>query len=184
MKTTICTFIILLAGLGVATATQAQDAPKAKQEPQKTTIRVQISEEKDGKTDVTERTYHYSGLSAAEQEAKVKALVDSLQTKNPGGEVVNRRLSITVEDGDGKNFGDDNLKTDCSDRQVYIFKHDSRATADRMKRVEKDMKERTEKMNREFKNVGQQFKYDFNQAWKGSVFDPAANKPSSVRGLE
>jgi Secretion system C-terminal sorting domain len=184
MKTLLYNLLVLCAGLGVATVTQAQDTPKANSETQKTTIRVRVAEEKNGKTDVTERTYRYNGLSDDEKELKVKGIIDSLQTKS-SADVTNRRLSVTVEEGDGTSFGnDDNQTMDFADGQVYIYKHDSRATADRMKRMEKDMKERTEKMNREFKTFGQQFKYDFNHAWKGSVFDPASHKPASVRGLE
>jgi len=168
MKTTICTFLLFV-GLAVAATTQAQDAPQQGTKSQKTTIKVRILEEKDGKSDIIERTYHYNDLSEAEQEAKIKAIVDSLQTKTPG--VASRRLSIEVQQGDEQPFDDK-------------FEHDAPARADRMKRIEKDLKPKMEKIEREFKTFGQQFKYDFNHAWKGSVFDPTANKPASVRGLE
>ena len=166
MKTTIFTFALLV-GLGVAAATYAQDAPKQDANAKKTTIKVRISEEKDGKTDVIERTYRYDDLSEAEQEAKVKAIVDSLQTKTSG--VASRRLSIEVQQGD---------ETQLNNEPKDVW-------ADRTKRrTEWDAKPKMEKIERELQTFGQQFAYDFNRAWKGSVFDPATNKPSSVRGLE
>ena len=166
MKTTIFTFALVV-GLGVAAATHAQDTPKQDANAKKTTIKVRISEEKDGKTDVIERIYRYDDLSEAEQEAKIKAIVDSLQTKGSG--VASRRLSIEVQQGDEPQLDNDS-------QDVW---------ADRTKRrTEWDAKPKMAKIEREFQTFGQQFRYDFNRAWKGSVFDPATNKPSSVRGLE
>ena len=194
MKTTF-PILLLCVGLGVAATTQAQDnqkeIPNAAASP-KTTIRVRVSEDKDGKTETTERSYQFSGLSDDQREAKVKAIIDSLQTKSAG--MSNRRLSVVVEEGDGQSIetrSDDGREMSIvsPNQKVQIYQFDDRsddqhrASADRMKRIEKDMKLRSEKADSQAKTWGQQFKYDFNDAFRGSIFDVPSNRPASVRNL-
>lgn len=180
--------LLLCVGLGVATTTQAQDNQKEATTGSipKTTVRVRITEEKDGKTETFERSYQYSGLTDSEREAKVKTIVDSLQAKNAGA--TNRRLSVVVEEGEGQPVDiqvNDEISSSPNNNKIHIYQYNDRsgASADRMKRVEKDMKLKMEKTDSQFKNWGQQFKYDFNEAWRGSVFDNPNNRPSSVRNL-
>ena len=99
MKTTFA-LIVLVAGLGVATTAMSQDnkAENKDSNKDKVTVRIRMSEEKDGKTETFERTYTYNNLSDSEREAKIKTIVDSLRTTNK--DATNRRLSVVIEEGE------------------------------------------------------------------------------------
>ena len=94
MKTTFALFA-LVAGLGVATTAMSQDKKTENKDSDKVTVRIRMSEEKDGKTETFERTYTYNNLSDSEREAKIKTIVDSLRSTNK--DATNRRLSVVIE---------------------------------------------------------------------------------------
>jgi Secretion system C-terminal sorting domain len=192
MKTT-ALMLALSLGFGIL---HAQDDKKPNE---KVTIRVQVSEEKDGKTSVTRRTYHYDHLSEAEREAKVKSIIDSL--KSDDSKVVNRHLSVEVEEGDAR------LRKDSSDGEVVIidpknkkhiyryepnqnfefknkdnfsFDFDTRGWADAMSRNRKEWEPQLKKFKQDFRTFNDEFSTSLNHAFGGN----SSNKPSTVRGLD
>jgi Secretion system C-terminal sorting domain len=212
MKTTFA-LIALVAGLGVATTALSQDEKKASNDSSKdkVTVRVRMSEEKDGKTEIVERSYTYNNLSEAEREAKVKAIVDSL--KATGKDASNRRLSIEIEEGESRpsdynrRYDDDRIvrkqreerdrdkiyKSDPKERRTerwdndnhdFNFNFDEEAFADRMKRVEKRIEPQMRKLERNMEDWSRDFEPKFREFWHGDINISGAGKPASIRGLE
>lgn len=215
MKTNM-TFFALVVGLGVATTAMSQDVKKEEKaaDKDKVTIRVRMSEEKDGKVETFERTYTYNGLSEEEREKKVKTIMDSL--RNDSKAAANRRLSVEIEEGssvarDKERWGDrehitvipkDGRKRDVqiyryeqpSDRRerngdrkserTYEFKFDDEAFADRMQRVEKRIEPQMRKLERNMEEWSRDFEPKFKEFWHGDVNISGAGKPASIRGLE
>ncbi|MBB5282112.1 hypothetical protein HNQ92_000233 [Rhabdobacter roseus] len=81
----------LLAGLLMSSGTYAQ----SKNENKKTTVRVKVSENKDGKLEEVERSYEIEPLADGERKEFMDKVLDSLGTKGP------RQVTILVEDGSG-----------------------------------------------------------------------------------
>ncbi|MCP1383350.1 T9SS type A sorting domain-containing protein [Runella salmonicolor] len=203
--------IALVAGLGVATTALSQEEKKEARDSakDKVTVRVRMSEEKDGKTEIVERSYTYNNLSEAEREAKVKAIVDSL--KGTGKDATNRRLSIEIEEGDSRHpdhdgrYDDDRIvrkqkeekervkiyKSNPKDRQDnYNYNHnfrfdfDEEAFADRMKRVEKRIEPQMRKLERNMEDWSRDFEPKFREFWHSDINLGGSGKPASIRGLE
>lgn len=211
MKTTFAQ-IALIAGLGVATTALSQDEKKAANDSSKdkVTVRVRMSEEKDGKTEIVERSYTYNNLSEAEREAKVKAIVDSL--KATGKDASNRRLSIEIEEGESRpsdynrRYDDERIvrkqreekdrekiyksnpkerRTERWDNDNHNFNFDEEAFADRMKRVEKRIEPQMRKLERNMEEWSRDFEPKFREFWHSDInISGAAGKPASIRGLE
>ena len=210
MKTNM-TFFALVVGLGVATTAISQDVKKEEKAPgkDKVTIRVRMSEEKDGKVETFERTYTYNGLSEEEREKKVKTIMDSL--RNDGKAAANRRLSVEIEEGSSvireKERWDnqkhitiipkDDRKHDVqiyryekpekpSDRRerTYGFKFDDEAFANRMQRIEKRIEPQMRKLERNMEDWSRDFEPKFKEFWHGDINISGAGKPASIRGLE
>lgn len=203
--------IALVAGLGVATTALSQEEKKEVRDSakDKVTVRVRMSEEKDGKTEIVERSYTYNNLSEAEREAKVKAIVDSL--KGNGKDAANRRLSIEIEEGDSRHsdhdrrYDDDRIvrkqkeekervkiyKSNPKDHQDnYNYNHnfrfdfDEEAFADRMKRVEKRIEPQMRKLERNMEDWSRDFEPKFREFWHSDINIGGSGKPASIRGLE
>ena len=208
MKTTFA-LIALVAGLGVATTAMSQDNKTDNKDSDKVTVRIRMSEEKDGKTEIVERSYTYNNLSDAEREAKVKAIVDSL--KGNGKDAANRRLSIEIEEGDSRHadhdrrYDDERMvrkqkeekervkiyKSNPKDRQDnYNYNHnfrfdfDEEAFADRMKRVEKRIEPQMRKLERNMEDWSRDFEPKFREFWHSDINIGGSGKPASIRGLE
>ena len=79
----------VLAGLFLSTGTYAQ----SKSESKKTTVRVKVSENKDGKLEEVERSYEVEPLT--DRKEFVDKVLDSLGTEGT------RRITVTIIDGDG-----------------------------------------------------------------------------------
>jgi len=204
-------FFTLITGLGVATMAMSQDNKKEIKDSDKVTVRIRMSEEKDGKTETIERTYSYNNLSDSEREEKIKAIVDSLKGTNK--DAANRRLSVTIEEGDapmrqkiekedhvvrtpkdGKKRdevrvykyrpGDSRIETWKDDKHRYEFNFDEKAFADRMKRVEKDLTPKMKELEREMDEWGRNFEPKFKEFWHSDVNIGGIHKPATVRGLD
>jgi hypothetical protein len=201
MKTALIA-MVLGVGLGVATTALAQDDKKTTHNNDKVTIRVRVSEEKDGKTETIERKYTYQNLSEAERETKLKAIIDSLRGDK---DVSNRRLSVTIEEGDeilsDKSRWGDDMATTPRNREnrtrIYeydrdhnrnnsprYFHFDNDAFTDRMKRIEKDIQPRMRKLELDLENFGRDFEPRFREFWNNDINIGGNAKPSSIRGLE
>ncbi len=203
--------IALVAGLGVATTALSQEEKKEARDSakDKVTVRVRMSEEKDGKTEIVERSYTYNNLSEAEREAKVKAIVDSL--KGTSKDAANRRLSIEIEEGESRHldhdrrYDDDRIvrkqkeekervkiyKSNPKDRQDnYNYNHnfrfdfDEEAFADRMKRVEKRIEPQMRKLERNMEDWSRDFEPKFREFWHSDINLGGSGKPASILGLE
>jgi hypothetical protein len=207
MKTTFA-LIALVAGLGVATTTVSQNDKKETKDSEKgkVTVRIRMSEEKDGKTESIERSYSYNNLTADERESKIKAIVDSLRAN--GKDAANRRLSITIEEGDNNMSDKEHIvivPKEGKDRDVRIYKYgpsdstperwndgkrryefnfDEEAFADRMKRVEKKIAPQMKKFEQNMDEWGRNFEPKFREFWQGDINIGGSGKPASIRGLE
>ncbi len=203
--------IALVAGLGVATTATAQDNKKdvKTSDKDKVTVRIRMSEEKDGKVETFERTYTYHGLSEEERENKIKSIVDSL--RNDHKAAANRRLSVEIEEGssvirDKERWGNqeeritifppEGRKRDVEvyryqprdkgekGEKIYEFKFDEEAFADRMKRVEKRIAPQMKKFELEMDEWGRNFEPKFREFWHSDINIGGSGKPASIRGLE
>ena len=87
--------LLILSGFTFSLTTQAQNVDKNK----KTTIRVRVSEEENGKTKDVEKEYHVNSMTDAEQKKFVDKVLDSLNVSSKS----NHTVSITVDDGEGDN---------------------------------------------------------------------------------
>lgn len=207
------TLIALVVGLGVATTAMSQDDKKENRESNKdkVTVRISMSEEKDGKTETIEKTYTYNNLSDSEREEKIKAVVDSLRATNK--DATNRRLSVTIEEGDapmrekirkeervvivpkdGKSRektrvykygpGDSRVETWNDGKRHYEFNFDEKAFADRMKRVEKEIAPKMKKLEHDMDEWGRNFEPKFREFWHGDINMGSSGKAATIRGLE
>jgi hypothetical protein len=209
MKTTFA-LIALVAGLGVATTAMSQDTKTDNKDSNKdkVTVRIRMSEEKDGKTETFERTYTYKNLSDSERESKIKTIVDSLRSTNK--DATNRRLSVVIEEGESHPsdhvFRNDNeriviVPKDGKERKVYRydpkdrrverwdndnhnFNFDEEAFADRMKRVEKRIQPQMRKLERNMEDWSRDFEPKFREFWNSDINIGGSGKPTSIRGLE
>jgi hypothetical protein len=211
MKTHISLFAVLV-GLGVATTAMSQDKKTENKDSDKVTVRIRMSEEKDGKTETFERTYTYNNLSDSEREAKIKTIVDSLRSTNK--DATNRRLSVVIEEGDSHSsdrvFRNDNdriviVPRDGKERKIYRydpkdgrterwdndnrnfnFHFDEEAFADRMKRVEKRIEPQMRKLERNMEDWSRDFEPKFREFWHSdiNISGNGSGKPASIRGLE
>lgn len=197
MKTTLFA-MLLCTGLGVAAGASAQDDKKADND--KVTIRIRMTEEKEGKTETTERKYTYQNLTEAERETKVKAIIDSLRGDK---DAANRRMTVVIEEGeritDSKDRWGDPIviapKEGKGRTRIYQYDHkgrsepyfyfDNDAFADRMKRIERDIQPHMRKLERDFENLGRDFEPKLRDFWYGDInMGGGSGKPSSIRGLE
>jgi hypothetical protein len=200
--------ITLVAGLGVATTAMSQDNKTENKDSDKVTVRIRMSEEKDGKTETFERTYTYKNLSDSERESKIKTIVDSLRSTNK--DATNRRLSVVIEEGESHPsdhvFRNDNeriviVPKDGKERKVYRydpkdrrverwdndnhnFNFDEEAFADRMKRVEKRIQPQMRKLERNMEDWSRDFEPKFREFWNSDINIGGSGKPTSIRGLE
>jgi hypothetical protein len=209
MKTTFA-LIALVAGLGVATTAMSQDTKTDNKDSNKdkVTVRIRMSEEKDGKTETFERTYTYKNLSDSERESKIKTIVDSLRSTNK--DATNRRLSVVIEEGESHPsdhvFRNDNeriviVPKDGKERKVYRydpkdrrverwdndnhnFNFDEEAFADRMKRVEKRIQPQMRKLERNMEDWSRDFEPKLREFWNSDINIGGSGKPTSIRGLE
>jgi hypothetical protein len=209
MKTHITLFTMLV-GLGVATTAMSQDKKTENKDSDKVTVRIRMSEEKDGKTETFERTYTYNNLSDSEREAKIKTIVDSLRSTNK--DATNRRLSVVIEEGESRPsdrvFRNDNdriviVPRDGKERKIYRydpkdgrterwdndnrnfnFHFDEEAFADRMKRVEKRIEPQMRKLERNMEDWSRDFEPKFREFWHSDINISGSGKPASIRGLE
>ncbi|MFN4145566.1 MAG: T9SS type A sorting domain-containing protein [Runella sp.] len=192
--------MVLTVGLGVATATIAQDTPKKETNQDRVTIRARITEDKNGKTETTERIYIYDNLLPQERETKIKSIVDSL--RGEGQTATNRRMSIVVEEGqtsdkrdiithrNGGNRveiyqrgpGKTHIET-WNDDHYETYRFDEEAMANRMKRIEKRIHPQMQKLERQMDELGRRIEPKVMHIW-GETFGGSPTKPSTIRGLE
>ncbi len=156
MKTTFA-LITLVAGLGVATTALSQDEKKETNDSakDKVTVRVRMSEEKDGKVETIERSYTYNKLSEAERETKIKAIIDSL--KNGNKDATNRRLSVVIEEGES-HYSNRDFRRD--DDRVVVRPGDSRERVKIYKSNPKDKEYRIERWDNDNHNDNFNFNFD------------------------
>ncbi|MDF7816503.1 T9SS type A sorting domain-containing protein [Runella sp. MFBS21] len=192
----------LVVGLGVVSTANSQEDTKQQTNKDKVTVRVRMTEEKDGKTETIERSYTYNNLTGDERESKIKAIVDSLKGNDKNA--TNRRMSIIIEEGDGmpeRRIGSREERTQNRTREYRSgpnnnrseqwnnnrddkFPFDEEAFADRMKRIEKKIEPQMRKLERNMENWSRDFEPKFKEFWEGDVNFRGSQKPASVRGLE
>jgi hypothetical protein len=175
---------MLVAGLSLEGTLQAQSKDK-----KGTTVRVRVSENHNGRTEVVEKSYELGSLSEPERKEFVDKVLDSLNTgtaSNSG----NRRVTVTVDEGDGNVTTRERRRVEVQERagaqeEPRVFRwrgndddfhveFDSREMRDRMRRVEEEVRPRLRGMVRDLEQAGERM---------GTIWTGEQGKPASVRAL-
>ena len=172
---------VLLGGLSLSSISYAQSKEGRKDE-KKTTIRVKVSERKNGRTEEIERSYQVGALSDQEQKEFVDKVLDSLGTD------ANRRVTITVDEGNGNVTTRERRRVEVRERNddepavfswrgnddEFHFDFDSRELRDKMRRLEADVRPRVRVLMRDLENAGERM---------GDIWTSETGKAASVRSL-
>ncbi|HEV7349191.1 T9SS type A sorting domain-containing protein [Telluribacter sp.] len=167
--------VMLLAGMGYGPA-QAQS-----KEEKKTTVRVKVSENRNGRTEVVERSYEVGTLSDQERKEFVDKVLDSLGTDTHN----NRRVTVTVDEGDGNVTTRERRRVEVHNDDAPVFswkgddddfhvEFDSREMREKMRRIEEEVKPRVKVLMRDLENAGERM---------GDIWSSETGQPANVRGL-
>jgi hypothetical protein len=176
-------FFLLLVAPAVMSTVQAQSEPKDK----KTSIRIKVREDNDGKVRNIEKNYQVDTMSDEERRKFVDKVLDSLDVKSK-----NRSVSVTIDDSDG-NKQEDILIS--KKRQKVIIDHrddreplafhwkddfsndfdfNSEKFRSQWKTMEKDLKPRAHVFMKDMENWGNRM---------GDIWEKELSKPASIRSL-
>lgn len=186
-KSTAFSFLIVFA-LCSTTALHAQSADQNKSragKDKKTTIRVRVSEDVDGKVKDVEKEYHVKSMSEGEKKEFVDKVLDSLGSDSKSG----KTISVTVDEGDGE---DQNIVKKRrkvivdgpEDRDAFAFhwnddwanrfEFDSEKFRSQIKNFEKEFKPKARVMIRDMEKFGDQM---------GDFWNKEITKPATVREI-
>ena len=172
---------LLLCGFSINQSIYAQSADKNK----KTTIRVRVSEDDNGKVKDIEKEYKVNSMTSEEQKKFVDKVLDSLGTNSKS----NRTVSITVDDGEGNDHTITKKRKDVimdrrDDREPLAFNwkgdfsddfdFDSEKLRSHMRNFEREFKPKAKIMMKDMENFGDRM---------GDFWNKEVMKPSNVRDL-
>ena len=180
------TVLAISAGLSAQAQTTEKDK-KAADKDNKTTIRVRVSEDVDGKVKDVEKEYHVKSMSEDERKEFVDKVLDSLGSDSKSGKTV----SVTIDEGDG----DDRVMTKKrrkvivdgpEDREAFAFhwkddfgdkfEFDSDKFRSHFKDLEREFKPKAKIMMRDMENFGDKM----GEFWNKEVIKPAAVRDINV----
>ena len=158
----------------------AQSADKNK----KTTIRIRVSEDENGKVKDIEKEYKVNSMTSEEQKKFVDKVLDSLGT----GSKSDRTVSITVDDGEEDQMVTKKRKKVIMDRRDEReplafnwkgdfsddFDFDTEKFRSHMRNFEREFKPKARIMMKDMENFGDRM---------GDFWNKEVMKPSSVRDL-
>lgn len=185
--------LLLVAAPALLSVAQAQSDKKFKKDDdQKTSIRIRVTEDDNGKTRDIEKSYKVGALSDEERQKFIDKVLDSLNVDKKRKQTI----SITVDDGaDGVIAAKKRKKVIVDHRDPrepmvfhwdgdfkYDLDWDSEKFSHDMKKVEKDLKNfhpKAKMMMRDMEDFGRNFGKSFDYAW-----DNNENvKGASIRSL-
>lgn len=173
--------LCMLNGVLINYSAYAQSADKDK----KTTIRIRVSEDENGKVKDIEKEYKVNSMTEEEQKKFVDKVLDSLGT----GSKSNQTVSITIDNGE-----EDNKTTSKKRRKVIMdhpddreplafnwkedwsddFDFNSEKLRSHMRNFEREFKPKAKIMMKDMENFGDRM---------GEFWNKEVMKPSTVRDL-
>ena len=171
--------VFLISGFLISETAFAQSAEKSR----KTTIRVRVSEDINGKTKDVEKEYKVNSMNDQERKQFVDKVLDSLGVDSKSDKVV----SVTMDDGDGDTRVITRKRRSTvidrrDDREPLAFhwdgnnefSFDTEKLRSQMRNFEKEFKPKARVFMRDMEDFGGQL---------GSVWNKEAMKAASVREL-
>lgn len=176
--------------LSVAQA-QSDKKPKKDDDDKKTSIRVRVSEDDNGKVRDIEKSYEVGAMTDSERQRFIDKVLDSLNVDKKGKQTI----SITVDDGaDGVIASKKRKKVIIDHRDPrepmafhwdgdFKYEWDSDKFRENMKTIEKNFERnfhpKAKMMMRDMEDMGRNFSKSFDYAWEnhGNV------KAASIRSL-
>ena len=158
---------------GFSTPVRAQSASGSP------TVRLKVTEERNGKKIETERVYSLGEVSEEDRKAFVDKLLDSLGTDKTG----NRQVMVTVENQDGSFSTRDRRRIVMrnhdgpTERPSTFFEFDSDDFNDQVRRIEREVGPRMRIMMRNMERFGERM------GETGARMMDDLAKPASIRGL-
>ncbi|MCF0049465.1 T9SS type A sorting domain-containing protein [Dyadobacter sp. LJ53] len=185
MRTSFLNKFMLAMLLTCATATlvQAQkDKPEKPGKEEQATIRIKVTEEKDGKVESKERSYRVGAMTDGERDKFVDKVLDSLGVDKKKN---NQLVSVTIDDGEDNMVAQKRRKVIIDhrdDREPLAyhwkgdFSHDFNTEDFRkqMRTFENEWKPKTKMLLRDMENFGNEM---------GEFWNKEVMKPASVRSL-
>lgn len=187
--------LLLVAAPALLSVAQAQSdkKPRKDDDDKKTSIRIRVSEDDNGKVREIEKSYEVGALSDDERQKFIDKVLDSLNVDKKRKQTI----SITVDDGaDGVIAAKKRKKVIIDHRDPrepmvfhwdgdfkYDLDWDSEKFSRDMKRVEKDLKNfqpKAKMMMRDMEDFGRNFGKSFDYAWDNRDDNV---KASSIRSL-
>ncbi|WP_138479810.1 T9SS type A sorting domain-containing protein [Dyadobacter bucti] len=176
-------FFLLLTASAVMCTVQAQSDQKDK----KTSLRIKVREDDNGKVRNIEKNYQVGAMSDEERRKFVDKVLDSLDVKSK-----NRSVSVTIDDADGNKQEDiliskkrqkviidhrddrEPLAFHWSDDLSNDFNFNSEKFRSQWKSMEKDLKPRAKVFMKDMENWGDRM---------GDFWEKEVTKPASIRAL-
>jgi len=168
--------------IGGLSMTEKAFSQADKRDQKKTTIRIKVTEDKDGKSKTIEKNYELPDLSGGEREDFVDKALDSLKI-DPKSE---REVTITVEDGQGnrssqKRKTKNKSKSEHDDVFAYNFNDNMKdlnfnfdELRDKTRSLERELRPKAKIMMRDMENFGNRV----GEFWNNDIA-----KTSTVREL-
>ena len=172
---------LVISGFSTSQLVRAQSTDKDK----KTTIRIRVSEDNDGKVKDIEKEYQVNKMTDQERKKFVDKVLDSLGVDSKSA----KNISITMDDGDGNNqVITKNRRRETMDRRdnreplafqwkddiSSDFSFDSEKLRSYLGNVEREFKPKAKIMMRDMENFGDRM---------GDFWNKEIMKPSSVRDM-
>jgi len=174
---------IILSALvaGTLSLTEKALAQSEKEDQKKTSIRIKVTEDKDGKSKTIEKNYELPEMSRSDREEFVDKALDSLKLDSKA----KSQVTIRVDDGKGNTSEQRRrLKTqnrsDDGDVFAYNFNHDFNfdELRDKTRNLEREFRPKAKIMMRDMENLGNRFGERVGDFWNSDVA-----KAATVREL-
>jgi len=173
--------LALLAAMLMFSEVKAQSDVKDK----KTSIRIKVSEDTNGKVRNIEKSYEVGPMSDEERGKFVDKVLDSLGVDKKKHQTV----SITIDDGDGNKFASKKRKVivdhkddrepmayswNNNDKDDFEFNFNTETLRSHMRNFERDFNPKAKTLLKDMEHFGDRM---------GDIWDKESAKPSSVRAL-
>lgn len=166
---------------GTLSLTNEAFAQSKKGDQNKTSIRIKVTEDKDGKSKTIEKNYEVPEMSNSDREEFVDKALDSLKIDSKG----KSQVTISVDDGKGNTSErrrrvKDHHKSEDADVFAYNFNHDFNfdELRDKTRSIEREFRPKAKIMMRDMENFGNRFGERMGDFWTSEVA-----KASTVREL-
>lgn len=166
--------------VGTVSLTEKTFAQSGQQDHKKTSIRIKVTEDQDGKSKTIEKNYELPAMSKNERQEFVDKALDSLKLDSKG----KRQVTIRVDDGKGNTSEQRRMhnrnKADDNDVFAYNFNHDFNLDElrDKTRSLERELRPKARMMVRDMENFGNRFGERM-----GDIWNTESSKAATVREL-